>query len=131
MKLEITIDGKTTRKSFSKRDQFGPELVYFSDCILHDRLPEPSGLEGLTDVQVICALYKSARTGRAIELCPPPKRRRPDWKQEITKRATEAAGIGAYGTAEPVRVIHPYENSFQFLNCNYNSLFCLQERQTI
>jgi glucose-fructose oxidoreductase len=36
--------------------------MHFSDCILNDRAPEPSGDEGLADVRVIRALYKSART---------------------------------------------------------------------
>ena len=31
---ELTVNGKTTRKRIGKRDQFAPELLYFSDCIL-------------------------------------------------------------------------------------------------
>ena len=30
---ELTVNGKTTRKRIGKRDQFAPELLYFSDCI--------------------------------------------------------------------------------------------------
>ena len=33
---QLTIDGKTRTKSIGKRDQFAPELLYFSDCILND-----------------------------------------------------------------------------------------------
>jgi len=66
LKMKITVDEKTTRKSFPKRDQFAPELLYFSDCILEDRQPEPSGREGLADVRVIRALHQSARTGRLV-----------------------------------------------------------------
>src|SRR5262245_1422078 len=29
----LKVDGKTTRKRIGKRDQFAPELLYFSDCI--------------------------------------------------------------------------------------------------
>src|SRR6202011_3361829 len=43
LKSEITIDGRTVKKAFKKRDQFAPELVYFSDCILNNKQPEPSG----------------------------------------------------------------------------------------
>ena len=45
--LEYTmeIDGKKTTKRAGKRDQFAPELLYFSDCILRDTQPEPSGEE--------------------------------------------------------------------------------------
>jgi glucose-fructose oxidoreductase len=68
LKLELTIDDKTTRKSFPKRDQFAAELLYFSDCVLQDRQPEPSGREGLADVRIIRALHESASTGRPVTL---------------------------------------------------------------
>src|SRR6185312_14120869 len=32
--LYTTIKGKTRKRTFPKRDQFAPELIYFSDCIL-------------------------------------------------------------------------------------------------
>lgn len=47
LKGEVTIDGHTTKKVFKKHDQFAPELFYFSDCILNDKEPVPSGQEGL------------------------------------------------------------------------------------
>ena len=65
---ELTIDGRKTRKKTTKRDQFAPELLYFSDCILRDRKPEPSGEEGMQDVRIVEALYRSARTGRAVKI---------------------------------------------------------------
>jgi predicted dehydrogenase len=46
LEYALTVHGKTTKKSIGKRDQFAPELLYFSDCILNDREPEPSGAEG-------------------------------------------------------------------------------------
>src|SRR5687767_10826550 len=58
----LTIDGKTTRKRIGKRDQFAPQLLYFSDCIRNNRDPEPSGQEGLQDVRIAEAPYKSAKT---------------------------------------------------------------------
>ena len=39
----LDIGGKKKTVGFPKRDQFAPELIYFSDCIIHDRAPEPSG----------------------------------------------------------------------------------------
>jgi hypothetical protein len=72
-------------KSFPKKDQFGPELVYFSDCILRDKEPEPSGEEGLADVQVIRALLRSAATGRSVVLQPEPYMRHPSPSQRIDK----------------------------------------------
>ena len=65
---ELTIDGKKTRKKIGKRDQFAPELLYFSDCILRNRQPEPSGEEGLQDVRIVQAMYESAETGKAVEI---------------------------------------------------------------
>src|SRR5205823_13921941 len=43
----VTIGGERTEKVFTPGDQFAAELIYFSDCILNDRTPEPSGSEGL------------------------------------------------------------------------------------
>lgn len=63
---ELTVNGKTTRKRVPRRDQFAPELSYFSDCVLKNREPEPSGEEGMQDVRIIQALYESAETGKAI-----------------------------------------------------------------
>ena len=65
---ELTVNGKTTRKRIGKRDQFAAELLYFSDCILEDREPEPSGEEGMQDVRIIQALYESAETGKAVAI---------------------------------------------------------------
>lgn len=92
MKMEIKIGDKTTRKSFAKRDQFGPELIYFSDCILKDREPEPSGEEGLIDVHVIRSLYQSAREGHAVSLQRFSDRRRPNPDQGIRRRARQPLG---------------------------------------
>ncbi|MDQ6733032.1 MAG: Gfo/Idh/MocA family oxidoreductase, partial [Nitrospirota bacterium] len=51
LKQEVTIDGKTRERSFPMRDQFAPELLYFSECILTGQDPEPSGEEGLNDIR--------------------------------------------------------------------------------
>jgi predicted dehydrogenase len=56
-----------TRK-FGKRDQFAAELEYFSECILDNRRPEPSGAEGLADVQIIEAMQRSIRSRRWVAL---------------------------------------------------------------
>lgn len=86
IEMEITDEqGRVKKKSFKKRDQFGPELIYFSDCILKNREPEPSGVEGLCDVRVICALYQSARKGMPITLEKFQRRRRPTLRQEIRR----------------------------------------------
>ncbi|HZV58998.1 MAG TPA: Gfo/Idh/MocA family oxidoreductase, partial [Candidatus Eremiobacteraceae bacterium] len=68
LKWEMTINDKTTKRSFSKRDQFAPELLYFSDCVLKNKNPEPSGREGLADVRIVEALLRSAETNRPVQL---------------------------------------------------------------
>jgi len=84
IKLELTKDGKKTKRTFPKRDQFAAELVYFSNCILRKQDPEPSGVEGLADVRIIQAAYKSVRAGKMIELPPfPEKYQRPGLHQEV------------------------------------------------
>jgi predicted dehydrogenase len=85
LEYELTIDGKTTRKRIGKRDQFAPQLLYFSDCILNNREPEPSGEEGMQDVRIVQALYKSAKTGRAVAIPPFTKTKRPTGRQRISR----------------------------------------------
>ena len=85
LKYSLTIGGKTTRKAIGKRDQFAPELLYFSDCILKDREQEPSGEEGLQDVRIVEALYKSAKSGKPVAIRPFTKRKRPTGRQRIIR----------------------------------------------
>jgi predicted dehydrogenase len=85
LEYRLTLDGRTTRKTTPKRDQFAPELLYFSDCILNDREPEPSGEEGLQDVRIVEALYQSAKTGYPITIRPFTKTVRPTGRQRITR----------------------------------------------
>jgi predicted dehydrogenase len=82
---ELTVEGKTRKRTFRKRDQFAPELIYFSDCISGDKDPEPSGTEGLADVRIIEALYRSARSGKPIKIQPAKRIQRPTMKQVIKR----------------------------------------------
>jgi predicted dehydrogenase len=87
LKQRITVGRKTTTKSFSKRDQFAAELIYFSNCISRNKQPEPSGLEGLADVRIVQAIYKSIKDGRTVKLSPFAVKQRPSIKQEIDRPA--------------------------------------------
>jgi predicted dehydrogenase len=82
---ELTVNGKMTRKRIGKRDQFAPEVLYFSDCILKNREPEPSGEEGMQDVRIVEALYESAETGKAVGLPPFERTQRPTGRQRIIR----------------------------------------------
>lgn len=79
---------RVTSHTFSKRDQVAAELVYFSRCIQQNEQPEPCGREGLADVRIVRALYRSSDTGQPVKLEPFEKKRRPGPEQEIDRRAS-------------------------------------------
>jgi predicted dehydrogenase len=87
LKHQITIGEKTARKTYPKRDQFAAQIFYFSDCILKDKEPEPSGLEGLADVRIVEAIYESARTKRPVLVPEIPDKKGPSLSQEIHRPA--------------------------------------------
>jgi predicted dehydrogenase len=68
IKHTITINGKTQEQIFETQDQLAAEFVYFSNCILQNIEPEPSGQEGMIDIQVIQALHKSMMSGQFVML---------------------------------------------------------------
>ncbi|CAJ0786500.1 Glucose--fructose oxidoreductase [Ralstonia psammae] len=70
LKYRATIEGKTHEEAFDATDQFGGELQYFSDCILHNREPEPNGEEGLADVRVLAAIERALESGQPQNLGP-------------------------------------------------------------
>ncbi len=87
MTLTTAAGGRTAKRSFAKRDQFGPELLYFSDCVLGGREPEPNGREGLADVRETRALYESARGRKPVRLEAFERDSRPESAQEIRRPA--------------------------------------------
>jgi glucose-fructose oxidoreductase len=70
LEYTLTVNGKRKRKRISRRDHFAAELLYFSDCILKGRRPEPSGEEGMQDVRIIQAIFESADAGKAVTIPP-------------------------------------------------------------
>ncbi len=89
----VTIDGKTEEKSFPHTDQFGGEIEAFSECILKNKEPEASAFEGMADMRVIDALFRSAETGCAVRLPPLEKADRPNQTQLKKKRAVKKPGL--------------------------------------
>jgi glucose-fructose oxidoreductase len=85
LKFTVTIDGRKREHAFAKSDQFGPELVYFSDCILKNRHPEPSGEEGAVDVRIVRALYDSLSAGKPVSIRFAEPAKRPAAEQEIRR----------------------------------------------
>jgi glucose-fructose oxidoreductase len=86
---EMKIGERERKKQLAKSDQFAPELLHFSDCILNDREPEPAGEEGLTDIRIIEGMLRSIATGRWVSLRIPQRKRRPTLRQEIRRPAVK------------------------------------------
>jgi hypothetical protein len=84
------MDGKTEERTFAKRDQFAPELVHFSRCVLEGTTPRASGREGWADIRIMEAMQRSARTGERVTLEPFDPGQRPDPSDEIRKPAVRA-----------------------------------------
>lgn len=93
LKHELIVDGRTKRRVFKRRDQIAPELIYFSDCVLNDTQPEPSGREGLADIRIISALHESAQIGERVDLDPYRRRERPEPSQERYVRPHDAPDL--------------------------------------
>lgn len=69
IKHVLSIDDEAKQeRSFEPRDQLAAVFVYFSDCILDDKEPEPSGQEGLIDIKIVRALAESIETGSFVSL---------------------------------------------------------------
>lgn len=95
----LTVEGKTKTTTTAKHDQFAPELLHFSKCILEDLEPEPSGEEGLADVQIMESIVQSAALGRRVTLTPIQRDQRPNAALEIRKPPV--------GKVEPVKAPSP------------------------
>ncbi|HEY9655749.1 MAG TPA: Gfo/Idh/MocA family oxidoreductase [Crinalium sp.] len=68
LKHYLTSNGETQERSFPPHSQLAAEFTYFSDCILQNKDPEPSGREGLNDVRIIRALDHSIQVGTFVRL---------------------------------------------------------------
>jgi glucose-fructose oxidoreductase len=97
---QLEVGARRSRRRFRVRDQVAPELIYFARCVREGEEPEPSGREGLADVQVIEAIQASIEGGRAVRIAPFEKRRRPTLDQLLTRPASENPAL--IGAEEPV-----------------------------
>lgn len=85
LKWTLSIGGRKRERTFPAGDQFAPELIHFSDCILRGQKPEPDGNEGLADVRIVEAIFKSAQSGRAVKI-PPVKPQKPPTTSQKMQR---------------------------------------------
>ncbi len=66
------IHGRWFEKRFKVIDEFAIELDAFAECVRRKREPEPNGVEGMKDVAVMQAIYRSVREGRGVPVSYPP-----------------------------------------------------------
>jgi predicted dehydrogenase len=76
-RMRINREGEVSEREFPVVDQFAPQLEHFAACVAHDREPEPSGEEGLADVRIVRAIFRSAAEGGPVRLEPFQRSRRP------------------------------------------------------
>ncbi len=103
MKMHVNKNGKTTIRKFKKHDQFAAELLYFSDCILKNKTPEPGLKEGLIDVEIVEAILRAAESGQTVTLRINKKKDHPSESQKIA--------IPGIREPETVNVTNPTGNS--------------------
>ncbi|MBD2110084.1 Gfo/Idh/MocA family oxidoreductase [Nodosilinea sp. FACHB-13] len=64
----LTINNELSQRTFASHGQLAAEFAYFSNCIMQNEDPEPSGIEGLNDIRIICALHESIQQGKPVVL---------------------------------------------------------------
>ncbi len=68
-KLDIIKSGfKFPRKEHCPQSMYDAQMAYFIHCIRQNKTPIPGGLEGLMNMKVVDAAYKSSRTGKVVEI---------------------------------------------------------------
>ncbi len=68
-KLELIKSGfKFPRKEHCPQSMYDAQMAYFLNCVRAGSTPVPGGLDGLVNMKVVDAAYKSARTGKAVSL---------------------------------------------------------------
>jgi predicted dehydrogenase len=68
-KLELIKSGfKFPRKEHCPQSMYDSQMAHFIDCIRNNKTPIPGGLEGLMNMKVVDAAYKSSRTGKVVKI---------------------------------------------------------------
>lgn len=68
-KVQVIRSGfKFPRRNHAPQSMYEAQMAYFIECIRKKKTPVPGGLEGLANMKVVEAAYRSARTGRSIRI---------------------------------------------------------------
>jgi predicted dehydrogenase len=68
LRMRVGGSGRIEERILPVVDQFAAEMDHFSDCIMNGTEPLTPGEEGLRDLEIMMAIYESARSGRPIAL---------------------------------------------------------------
>jgi len=66
--LTVSLGSRTITRRFNAMDEFAPELDAFSFAIQTGQTVEPDGRQGHRDLQIIRAIYESARSQKDLEV---------------------------------------------------------------
>jgi len=68
-KVELIKSGlKFPRKEHCPQSMYDAQMAYFLNCVRKGTTPVPGGLEGLVNIKVVDAAYKSSKTGKVVEI---------------------------------------------------------------
>ncbi|HUJ22220.1 MAG TPA: Gfo/Idh/MocA family oxidoreductase [Bryobacteraceae bacterium] len=67
-RLTGKISGRWIGEEYKAIDEFALELDAFADCIRENREPEPDGEQGMRDIAIIEAIYRSAKKGKTVAI---------------------------------------------------------------
>lgn len=68
-KIDVVESGfEFPRKEHCPQSLYDAQLKYFVGCIEQNKTPIPGGAEGLINMQVIDAAYKSSKTGKVVKI---------------------------------------------------------------
>lgn len=56
------------REEHCPQSMYDAQVKYFLDCIRKNKMPVPGALEGIVNMRIVDAAYKSARTGKVVNL---------------------------------------------------------------
>lgn len=68
-KLDLIKSGfKFPRKEHCPQSMYDAQMAHFIDCIRKNKTPVPGGLEGLANMKVVDAAYKSSKTEKVVKI---------------------------------------------------------------
>jgi predicted dehydrogenase len=68
-RIEIVNSGfKFPRKEHCPQVMYDAQMAHFLNCIRNHTIPVPGGMEGLMNMKVVDAAYKSSKTGKVVKI---------------------------------------------------------------